>query len=321
LTLAGNITITNQSSRTLTLNGAGNGTASGIISDYDGGSALTTATNLSVTKLGAGTWMLSNANTYSGGTTVSGGTLEVSGSIVGNVTNTAGTLKLDNSSALANTATLTLPSSPSSAVNLNFSGTQTISALYFGTTSMAQGTWGASGSGATHQNAAFTGVSGVLNVTAGGATPSISTPSITPSPDCSGTPVSIAATVSGGSSPSGSVQFFDGAASLGTAALVSGTATLNNLTLSVGAHSSITATYLGDNYNNPVTSSAGSVTVNALPATPTASNNGPVCAGTTLTLSTPTVPNATYNWTVTLPPRRIRRFRPAPPSGWRAPTM
>jgi hypothetical protein len=33
------------------------------------------------------------------------------------------------------------------------------------------------------------------------------------------------------------------------------------------------------------------------PATPTASNNGPVCSGTTLSLSTPAVTGATYGWT------------------------
>jgi hypothetical protein len=39
------------------------------------------------------------------------------------------------------------------------------------------------------------------------------------------------------------------------------------------------------------------VSVNPLPSTPTASNNGPVCAGNTLNLSTPTVAGATYSWT------------------------
>jgi hypothetical protein len=39
------------------------------------------------------------------------------------------------------------------------------------------------------------------------------------------------------------------------------------------------------------------ITVNPLPSTPTASNNGPICAGSTLNLSTPTVAGATYGWT------------------------
>jgi hypothetical protein len=47
------------------------------------------------------------------------------------------------------------------------------------------------------------------------------------------------------------------------------------------------------------TSAAGTTTVvvNAIPATPTASNGGPYCAGGTIALSTPTVAGATYAWT------------------------
>ena len=41
---------------------------------------------------------------------------------------------------------------------------------------------------------------------------------------------------------------------------------------------------------------ATTVVVNPTPATPTASNNGPVCLGDTLSLSTPTVTNASYSW-------------------------
>lgn len=125
--------------------------------------------NGGLTKSGLGTMHLDTVNTYSGGTTVSAGTLEggVASSIPGNVTATAGILKLDDASALASGATLTLAGSPSAgAVNLNFSGTQTISALYFGTTRKAAGTWAASG--ASHNNAAFAG-SGILNVTTGPA--------------------------------------------------------------------------------------------------------------------------------------------------------
>jgi hypothetical protein len=50
---------------------------------------------------------------------------------------------------------------------------------------------------------------------------------------------------------------------------------------------------------NGCTSAAGTtnVVVNATPATPTASNGGPYCQGTTISLSTPTVSGATYSWT------------------------
>ena len=50
---------------------------------------------------------------------------------------------------------------------------------------------------------------------------------------------------------------------------------------------------------NGCTSTAGTTTVvvNAVPATPTASNNGPLCVGATLNLTTPAVVGATYAWT------------------------
>jgi hypothetical protein len=50
---------------------------------------------------------------------------------------------------------------------------------------------------------------------------------------------------------------------------------------------------------NGCTSAAGSTTVviNTTPATPTATNGGPYCAGSTIQLNTPTVAGATYAWT------------------------
>jgi hypothetical protein len=61
---------------------------------------------------------------------------------------------------------------------------------------------------------------------------------------------------------------------------------------------------MGGTYNVTVTvagctSAAGSlsVTVNPTPATPTASSNSPVCVGSTINLTTPTVAGATYAWT------------------------
>ena len=119
---------------------------------------------------------------------MSAGTLEgtAATSIKGDVNVTAGVLKLSNASAMDTAATLTLPgATPNDNVNLNFSGTQNIGALYFGSASKAQGTWGATTSTAQHKNAAFTASNnGLLNVTSGGATPTISTPTINPSPVC-----------------------------------------------------------------------------------------------------------------------------------------
>jgi hypothetical protein len=43
-------------------------------------------------------------------------------------------------------------------------------------------------------------------------------------------------------------------------------------------------------------SGSATVTVNSTPATPTASSNSPVCTGSTINLSTPTVAGATYAW-------------------------
>jgi fibronectin-binding autotransporter adhesin len=95
----------------------------------------------------------------------SAATLNVqNGTIGGNVLILGGTLELNSSSALSSGAIVTLPGSPSAAMNLNFSGTQNISALNFGATSMAPGTYGSTTSSAVNQSAAFTG-NGVLNVT------------------------------------------------------------------------------------------------------------------------------------------------------------
>jgi autotransporter-associated beta strand protein len=83
---------------TLTLNGANTGanTINGILADHSSGL-------LAVAKSGSGQWILSGANTYSGGTTISAGTLQLSGSgTLGNVSGSlnvaGGALDLNNTS-------------------------------------------------------------------------------------------------------------------------------------------------------------------------------------------------------------------------------
>ena len=89
----GNLVISgplNNAGYSLTLGGAGNTAISGVIS---GSGALTTS--------GAGTLTLTGANSYTGGTTISAGTLRIgaAGSIRGNVTN-GGSLVFDPTGSL-----------------------------------------------------------------------------------------------------------------------------------------------------------------------------------------------------------------------------
>lgn len=156
LVLTANNTATGNGAKTLTLQGSNTG-ANSIGKIVDSGNGAT-----AVVKAQAGTWKLTGANTYTGGTTVNAGTLEISGSVVGGVTNNGGTLKLDSSSALASGSSVSLSSGGS--VNLNFSGAQPVTTLVIdGVTEPANTTWGAPGSGAQNQNAIFTG-SGILFV-------------------------------------------------------------------------------------------------------------------------------------------------------------
>jgi autotransporter-associated beta strand protein len=147
--------------KTLTLTGsnAGANTLSGRIVDSASG-----ATKLA--KAGTGLWKLNGTNTYTGGTAINAGTLEIgsTGSLAGNVTNNSGVLQLDSRTNLSSGATLALFSSlANGAVNLNYTGTQTVIALFIDGTPQASGTWGSPASTAQNQNAIFGGT-GVINV-------------------------------------------------------------------------------------------------------------------------------------------------------------
>ena len=91
-----------------------------------------------------------------------------------------------------------------------------------------------------------------------------------------GQSVTFTATVSGGTSPTGTVEFFDGATSLGTVALAGATATLTTSALTVGSHP-ITAVYSGDADDPGSTSPQVSQVVNAIgPPPPTSGTPVPV---------------------------------------------
>ena len=116
--------------------------------------------------------VLTGANTYQGGTLVHSMSyldVQADGALgTGNVS-VSGTLKLESGTTnnyIADTADLILSSTlATGAIDLAFTGTDTIAGLSFngGTTFVADGTWGAVGSGAQFTSTFFEGT-GVLNV-------------------------------------------------------------------------------------------------------------------------------------------------------------
>jgi hypothetical protein len=102
-------------------------------------------------------------------------------------------------------------------------------------------------------------------------------------PAAIGQPVTFTATVSGGASPTGSVQFKDGASNLGPPIPLTGpTAALTTAALSAGTHT-ITATYLGDAANGSSTSPDLSQVIDAnLPAVTTLAATAIAATGATL---------------------------------------
>jgi Concanavalin A-like lectin/glucanases superfamily/Immunoglobulin domain len=125
-----------------------------------------------ILKDGPGTLVINSTDTNNNVTsTVTNGTLEVgaSGQLAGSiVVSNAGSalpvLQLDTVTSLNPNANLFLVSSlASGSVNLNFSGTNTIYALFIDGVSQPAGTYGSSSSTAANQNGIFAG-SGVLSV-------------------------------------------------------------------------------------------------------------------------------------------------------------
>jgi autotransporter-associated beta strand protein len=101
--------------------------------------------NGGLTKGGAGTLALTNANSYTGNTAVQAGTLSL------------------GFASLPNAADVLISSG--AALNLNFAGTDMIRALFLNGASQPAGTWGAVGSGAQFTSPLITGA-GLLQVSA-----------------------------------------------------------------------------------------------------------------------------------------------------------
>jgi hypothetical protein len=107
-------------------------------------------------------------------------------------------------------------------------------------------------------------VSAAQNLVVSPATPNVTL--TTPATALVGAPVTLAVTVTGtGGTPTGTITFKDGTATLGTATLATGAASYSTSTLTTGAHT-ITASYSGDSIFAATTSAASNVTIN-VPAT------------------------------------------------------
>ena len=221
-----------------------------------------------LTKISAGSLTLSGASTYGGGTIVSAGTLYANAATAlgtGNVTvNNGATLVLTNGSGLNyinSGASLVVGST--GVVRLGYSGTDTINSLSLdgGNTFKTSGTWGAVGSSAANQSSQFTGT-GILSVVPGQVATVTLNSSVNPS--IYSQTVVLTTSVSGGSgTPTGTVNFMDGATTLATVTLNgAGQAAYTNTSFALGSHS-LSVAYSGDHTYAPTISSTLTQTVNA----------------------------------------------------------
>jgi autotransporter-associated beta strand protein len=115
LALDGNITSNVTTGRTLQLAGVGSNAVNGIIQDGSGAASVLVQ---------SGTWTFSNANTNTGTTTVSGGTLALSGSLAGPLTVNGGTFAPRGLPATGSALTLNVGGNFQTRINGTTAGTQ-----------------------------------------------------------------------------------------------------------------------------------------------------------------------------------------------------
>ena len=164
ITINTDLLFTGAGSRTLTLGGTNTGanTIAGKIPNGPPGTVI------SLTKADASTWTLSGTNTYSGGTTLSAGTLNANAASAlgaGNVTVSAGTLVIGAADAMADAAALRLPSAAAKNLTMNFN--DTVGSLFLGGVPQPNNTYTSSGLGIAWMNPG----SGILTVGSAAAQP------------------------------------------------------------------------------------------------------------------------------------------------------
>jgi autotransporter-associated beta strand protein len=139
------IFITNQTAGAATLRVGANDATSTFGGTIQDDTAIGGVVALS--KIGAGTLTLTGTNAYSGDTRVEGGTLSISNAFLADMAD----VHVGNGALF----------------NLNFSGTDTIDALFLGGVPRAPGTWGGAGSGAANISPLFTGTGRLMVTTMG----------------------------------------------------------------------------------------------------------------------------------------------------------
>ena len=290
---------------TVSASSPGSGTPTGSVTFYDGSTSLGTASlsggaaSIGVSSLALGSHSLTAV--YAGTSDYTTSTSNTVTQAVNQGSTSTSVASTPNPSVYGQSVAITA----TVAVSSPGAGTATGSVTFYdGSTSL--GTATLSGGSATINTSALSVGSHSLSAVYGGssdfggstsstsshtvnqatATASVSS---SPNPSKVGQSVTISATVAavspGAGTPSGSVEFFDGITSLGTATLSGGSASISTSALALGSHD-LTVQYAGDTNFISTTSSISTHTVNSASTTTTvASSPNPSVYGQSVTLT------------------------------------
>jgi len=276
--------------------------ATGSVQFFDGSTSLGTATvsggsaSVSTSALSAGSHSITAK--YSGDSTYAASTSAALTQTVNQAATTSTVTSSLNPSAYSQTVTFTATLSPSSATGTVqfFDGN-----ISLGTAAVSGGSASISASalsvGSHSITATYSGDSNFTGSTSAAFTQIVNqaatttTVSSSPNPSTYGQNVTFTATVSP-LSATGTVQFFDGSTSLGSATLTGGSASVSTASLSVGSHS-ITATYSGDSNFTGGTSAVFTQNVNQPGTTTTVTSSlNPSTYGQNVTFTATVAPSS-----------------------------